>query len=135
MTKKNYIVLGVTTVILLGVIIIILVNKQSSNWTKDILKTNYDVYYIDCENAENKLDKEVLNKIDTYWKELSNNGPWTGSTDKCYDTFTIRYDNNNVVQKIDLQIVDNDSLVLKTSNGNVYYNNSNNLVTYLRSVK
>ena len=135
MTKKNYIVLGVTAVILLGVIIIILVNKQSSNWTKDILKTNYDVYYIDCENTENKLDKEVLNKIDTYWKELSNNGPWTGSNDKCYDTFTIRYDNNNVVQKIDLQIVDNDSVVLKTSNGNVYYNHANNLVTYFRSVK
>ena len=28
MTKKNYIVLGVTAVILLGVIIVILINKQ-----------------------------------------------------------------------------------------------------------
>lgn len=57
------------------------------------------------------------------------------SNDKCYDTFTIRYDNNNVVQKIDLQIVDNDSIVLKASNGNTYYNHANNLVTYLRSIK
>ena len=122
MTKKNYIVLGVTAVILLGVIIVILINKQSGNWTKNILNTNYDVYYVDCENTENKLNKEVLNKIDTYWKELS-------------DTFTIRYDNNNVVQKIDLQIVDNDSIVLKASNGNTYYNHANNLVTYLRSIK
>ena len=65
MTKKNYIVLGVTAVILLGVIIVILINKQSGNWTKNILNTNYDVYYVDCENTENKLDKEVLNKIDT----------------------------------------------------------------------
>lgn len=43
MTKKNYIVLGVTAVILLGVIIVILINKQSGNWTKNILNTNYDV--------------------------------------------------------------------------------------------
>ena len=59
MTKKNYIVLGVTAVILLGVIIVILINKQSGNWTKDILNTNYDVYYVDCENTENKLDKII----------------------------------------------------------------------------
>ena len=57
MTKKNYIVLGVTAVILLGVIIVILINKQSGNWTKNILNTNYDVYYVDCENTENKLNK------------------------------------------------------------------------------
>ena len=63
MTKKNYIVLGVTAVILLGVIIVILINKQSGNWTKDILNTNYDVYYVDCENTENKLNKEVLNNL------------------------------------------------------------------------
>ena len=63
MTKKNYIVLGVTAVILLGVIIVILINKQSSNWTKNILNTNYDVYYVDCENTENKLNKEVLNNL------------------------------------------------------------------------
>ena len=71
MTKKNYIVIGVTILIFLGIIVLILINKQNSNWTKDILNTNnYDIYYIDCNNIENKLNKEVLNKIDTYWKEL-----------------------------------------------------------------
>lgn len=136
MTKKNYIVIGVTILIFLGIIVLILINKQNSNWTKDILNTNnYDVYYIDCNNSENKLNKEVLNKIDTYWKELSNNGPWTGSNDICYDTISVRYDNNNVMQKIDIQIIDNDSIVLKSNNNTTYYNHANNLVTYLRSVK
>lgn len=135
MTKKNYLVLGITAFIFLVVIIFILINKQNNNWTKEILNTNYNIYYIDCENTENKLDKTVLNKIDTYWKELSNNGPWTGNNNVCYDTFTIRYDNNNVVQKIDILIIDNDSIVLKTNNDNAYYNHANNLITYLRSIK
>lgn len=135
MTKKNYIILGVTTLILLGITIFILINKQNSNWTKNILDTNYNVYYIDCENNESKLDKEVLNKIDTYWKELSNNGPWTGDSDKCYDTFSVRYDNNNVIQKVNIQIIDNDSIVLKTNNNSTYYNHANNLITYLNGLK
>ena len=114
----------------------ILINKQNSNWTKDILNTNnYDIYYVDCNNTETILNKEVLNKIDTYWKELSNNGPWTGNNDVCYDTISVRYDNNNVMQKIDIQIIDNDSIVLKSNNNTTYYNHANNLVAYLRSVK
>ena len=53
MTKKNYIVIGVTILIFLGIIVLILINKQNSNWTKDILNTNnYNIYYIDC----NKVD-------------------------------------------------------------------------------
>lgn len=135
MTKKNYILLGATAFILLGVIILILLNKQNDNWIKDILNTNYDIYYLNCDNDENKLDKEVLNKIETYWKELSNNGPWTGNNDICYETISIRYDNNNVVQKIEIKIIDNDSIVLTTNNGSTYYNHANNLITYLRSFK
>lgn len=135
MTKKNYILLGATAFILLGVIILILLNKQNDNWIKDILNTNYDIYYLNCDNDENKLDKEVLNKIETYWKELSNNGPWTGNNDICYETISIRYDNNNVVQKIEIKIIDNGSIVLTTNNGSTYYNHANNLITYLRSFK
>lgn len=135
MTKKNYIVLGVTAFILLGVIILILLNKQNDNWIKDILNTDYNIYYIDCNNNENLLDKEVLNKIETYWVELSNNGPWTGNNDVCYDTINIRYDNNNVVQKIEIKIIDNDSIVLTTSTNSTYYNHANNLITYLNSFK
>lgn len=135
MTKKNYIVLGVTAFILLGVIILILLNKQNDNWIKDILNTDYNIYYIDCNNNENLLDKEVLNKIETYWIELSNNGPWTGNNDVCYDTINIRYDNNNVVQKIEIKIIDNDSIVLTTSTNSTYYNHANNLITYLNSFK
>ena len=122
--------------IFLGIIVLILINKQNSNWTKDILNTNnYNIYYLDCNNTETILNKEVLNKIDTYWKDLSNNGPWTGNNDICYDTISVRYDNNNVMQKIDIQIIDNDSIVLKSNNNTTYYNHANNLVTYLRSVK
>lgn len=135
MTKKNYIVLGVTAFILLGVIILILLNKQNDNWIKDILNTDYNIYYIDCDNNENLLDKEVLNKIETYWIELSNNGPWTGNNNVCYDTINIRYDNNNVVQKIEIKIIDNDSIVLSTSTNSTYYNHANNLITYLNSFK
>lgn len=135
MTKKNYIVLGVTAFILLGVIILILLNKQNDNWIKDILNTDYNIYYIDCNNNENLLNKEVLNKIETYWVELSNNGPWTGNNDVCYDTINIRYDNNNVVQKIEIKIIDNDSIVLTTSTNSTYYNHANNLISYLNSFK
>jgi hypothetical protein len=108
---------------------------SSSKEFINVINPKYSIISIGKNNRYGHPNKEVLNKIDTYWKELSNNGPWTGSNDICYDTFTIRYDNNNVVQKIDLQIVDNDSIVLKASNGNTYYNHANNLVTYLRSIK
>ena len=53
--------------IFLGIIVLILINKQNSNWTKNILNTNnYNIYYLDCNNTETILNKEVLNKIDTY---------------------------------------------------------------------
>lgn len=44
---------------------------------KEILNSNsYTITKIDCDNNKTKLDNSIMNKIDSTWKELSNNGPW-----------------------------------------------------------
>lgn len=133
MTKKQYIIIGVTILIFIIIISFILIKNKNNTWTKEILNSNsYTITKIDCNNNETKLDNSIMNKIDSSWKELSNNGPWLGDTNTCYETISIEYDKNGIIQKKEILILDNNSIVLRINNNDTYYVNATNLINSLK---
>lgn len=129
MTKKQYTIIGITILIFIIIIAFILIKGNKSTWTKEILNSNsYTITKIDCNNNETKLDNSIMNKIDSTWKELSNNGPWLGDTNTCYETISIEYDKNGIIQKREILILDNNSIVLRINNNDTYYVNATNLI-------
>lgn len=133
MTKKQYTIIGITILIFIILIAFILIKGNKSTWTKEILNSNsYTITKIDCNNNETKLDNSIMNKIDSTWKELSNNGPWLGDTNTCYETISIEYDKNGIIQKREILILDNNSIVLRINNNDTYYVNATNLINSLK---
>lgn len=133
MTKKQYTIIGITILIFIILIAFILIKGNKSTWTKEILNSNsYTITKIDCNNNETKLDNSIMNKIDSSWKELSNNGPWLGDTNTCYETISIEYDKNGIIQKREILILDNNSIVLRINNNDTYYVNATNLINILK---
>lgn len=129
MTKKQYTIIGITILIFIILIVFILIKGNKSSWTKEILNSNsYTITKIDCDNNKTKLDNSIMNKIDSTWKELSNNGPWLGNTNTCYETISIEYDKNGIIQKREILILDNNSIVLRINNDDTYYVNATNLI-------
>ncbi len=133
MTKKQYTIIGITILIFIILIAFILIKGNKSTWTKEILNSNsYTITKIDCDNNKIKLDNSIMNKIDSTWKELSNNGPWLGDTNTCYETISIEYDKNGIIQKREILILDNNSIVLRINNDDTYYVNATNLINSLK---
>ena len=133
MTKKQYTIIGITILIFIILIAFILIKGNKSSWTKEILNSNsYTITKIDCDNNKTKLDNSIMNKIDSTWKELSNNGPWLGDTNTCYETISIEYDKNDIIQKREILILDNNSIVLRINNDDTYYVNATNLINSLK---
>ena len=133
MTKKQYTIIGITILIFIILIAFILIKGNKSTWTKEILNSNsYTITKIDCDNNKTKLDNSIMNKIDSTWKELSNNGPWLGDTNACYETISIEYDKNGIIQKREILILDNNSIVLRFNNSDTYYVNATNLINSLK---
>ena len=133
MTKKQYTIIGITILIFIILIAFILIKGNKSTWTKEILNSNsYTITKIDCDNNKTELDNNIMNKIDSTWKELSNNGPWLGDTNTCYETISIEYDKNGIIQKREILILDNNSIVLRINNDDTYYVNATNLINSLK---
>lgn len=133
MTKKQYTIIGITILIFIILIAFILIKGNKSSWTKEILNSNsYTITKIDCDNNKTKLDNSIMKKIDSTWKELSNNGPWLGDTNTCYETISIEYDKNGIIQKREILILDNNSIVLRINNNDTYYVNATNLINILK---
>ena len=133
MTKKQYTIIGITILIFIILIAFILIKGNKSTWTKEILNSNsYTITKIDCDNNKTKLDNSIMNKIDSTWKELSNNGPWLGDTNTCSETISIEYDKNGIIQKREILILDNNSIVLRINNNDTYYVNATNLINSLK---
>ena len=129
MTKKQYTIIGITILIFIILIAFILIKGNKSTWTKEILNSNsYTITKIDCDNNKTKLDNSIMNKIDSPWKKLSNNGPWLGDTNTCYETISIDYDKNGIIQKREILILDNNYIVLRINNDDTYYVNATNLI-------
>ena len=136
MTKKQYTIIGITILIFIILIAFILIKGNKSSWTKEILNSNsYTITKIDCDNNKTKLDNNIMKKIDSTWKELSNNGPWLGDTNTCYETISIEYDKNGIIQKREILILDNNSIVLRINNNDTYYVNATNLINSLKDRK
>lgn len=136
MSKKQYTIIGVSILIFIIIIIFILIKGQNNTWTNEILtSTSYEIYKEDCNNNQTKLDNKVMNNIDTYWKDLSNNGPWLGNNNNnCYEKITIKYDKNGIIQEKELLLIDDKSIVLRVNNTDTYYVNANNLIKYLKGI-
>ena len=133
MTNKQYTIIGITILIFIILIAFILIKGNKSTWTKEILNSNsYTITKIDCNNNETKLDNSIMNKIDSTWKELSNNGPWLGDTNTCYETISIEYDKDGIIQKREILILDNNSIVLRINNNDTYYVNATNLINIIK---
>ena len=133
MTKKQYTIIGITILIFIILIVFILIKGNKSSWTKEILNSNsYTITKIDCDNNKTKLDNSIMKKIDSTWKELSNNGPWLGDTNTCHETISIEYDKNGIIQKREILILDNNSIVLRINNDDTYYVNATNLINSLK---
>ena len=133
MTKKQYTIIGITILIFIILIAFILIKGNKSSWTKEILNSNsYTITKIDFDNNKTKLDNNIMKKIDSTWKELSNNGPWLGDTNTCYETISIEYDKNGIIQKREILILDNNSIVLRINNNDTYYVNATNLINSLK---
>ena len=53
MNKKNYILIGATALVFIIAIIIILISKDNSNWTNEVLNAqNYEINMLDCNGRE-----------------------------------------------------------------------------------
>lgn len=135
MTKKNYLIVGLTALFFIIVIIVILsLGKDNENWTTDILNSyKYEMTMKDCNGKEIELDNNVLNTLSEKWDSLSNNGPWTGDTNACYTTLTISYDTNGIIREKEIVIIDNSSLALLSGGSSIYYTNASNVINYLNA--
>ena len=102
MNKKNYLITGGTILIFLISIIAILFsnNQKNNNWTTEIKNSqNFQITMKDCNGREKELSDNILDTMSNKWHLLSNNGPWTGDTNTCYNTVTISYDNNGIIKQ------------------------------------
>lgn len=136
MTKKNYLVIGVTTLIfIIAIVVILLLGNNNEDWTADILKAqSYQITMEDCNGREKVLDNTILTTLSDKWALLSNNGPWTGDTSGCYTTVTISYENNGIINTKEIIIVDNTSLALIVGNNTIYYTNAEEIINYLNTL-
>ena len=128
--KKNKIILIIIPVVVLAIILILLLTKKENNWVDNILKEDYEIYSLSCDGTTNVLNEKALKEIKKNWHNLSNNGPFLGNLDTCYKKILINY-NNDVV---DIEIIDESSIIFKESNNinnYTYYTNASTLVKEL----
>lgn len=136
MNKKMCIIIG--SIIVIAIITIILFiaflpKNNDASWTKEILNSdNYEITMTDCNSRQKNLSKDLIDTIEKKWNTLSNNGPWTGDSNICYLNVTFSYENHSIINQIQLQIIDDDSLVLTSRNNSTYYVNSKEINDLLK---
>lgn len=135
MGKKSYLIIGGTILIFVVAIIAILLSGNNSDWTTDILNSQkYQMTMTDCNGRERVLDNETLTTLSNKWSALSNNGPWTGDDNACYTTVTISYENNGIVNKKEILIIDDTSIALIEYNNSTYYTNASDIINHLNTL-
>ena len=128
--KNNKIISIILPIIVLSIIAILILTKKQNSWIDNILKEDYEIYSLSCDGTTNILDEKALKEIKKNWKDLSNNGPFLGDLNTCYKKILINY-NNDVV---DIEIIDESSIIFKESNNidnYTYYTNTSTLVKEL----
>ncbi len=130
--KNKKIILIILPIIILLVIGVLLLTKKQNNWIDNILKEDYEIYTLKCDGTTNILNNDVLKEIKKKWIKLSDNGPFLGDLNTCYKKIIINY-NNDIS---DIEIINNNSLILKESNTSdyyTYYTNADSLISYLNN--
>ncbi len=128
--KKKKIILFISLIIVSLLIFLSLTLIKPKNWIDNILKTDYEIYTLECDGTTNVLDKKELIEIKKKWKGLSNNGPFLGNINTCHKKIIIDY-NENIA---DIEIVDDTSIIVKENNNDdyyTYYTNANDLINYI----
>lgn len=137
MNKKKYIIiLSTLSIFIITIIIIITVNSKGKiNWIKEVEKSNnYQITINNCNEKEVIVPNEVLKEIANKLNNISDNGPWTGDNDKCYNNLSISYSKENQIQYITIKLIDENSFVLSTNTGEQYYTNSKELNSYINKL-
>ena len=135
MSKKQIYIILSTIVFFVIIITIILLPKKKSNWQKEILSANnIQVFMEDCNDRKTELPKETVEVLFSKFNDLIDNGPWTGDEKKCYDTLTITYEKESVIQSINIYITSDSSLVLNINDNKRYYVNSMEANAYLKNL-
>lgn len=135
MNKKNYIIIGVTILIFIIAIVMILLSEDNSNWTTEISNAqSYEITMLDCNGREKKLNDNILNTIEEKWYSLSNNGPWMGNNNACYTTITISYENNGIINRKEILIIDETSIAFIETTNSTYYTNAHELISQLNTI-
>ncbi len=133
MSKKNYIVIGITILIFILVIITILTSKKETiNWLNEIKNSDsYTVSMEDCNERKVTLSNDVIDKLESMWNNLSNKGPWTQDDSVCYSKINISFEKNQIIKEEEILLIDDDSLVLNIDNNSIQYSNSGKINSYL----
>ncbi len=137
MNKKKYIIiLSTLSIFIITIIIIITVNSKGKiNWIKEVEKSNnYQITINNCNEKEVIVPNEVLKEIANKLNNISDNGPWTGDNDKCYNNLSISYSKENQIQYITIKLIDENSFVLSTNTSEQYYTNSKELNSYINKL-
>lgn len=135
MNKKQFITVGITLLIFIIIIAIILLTNNKSGWQKEILSSEqYEITMKDCKNRETKFPKETVKELFEKLNNISDNGPWTGDTKKCYSKVIISYEQESLVKEIEITIVDNSSVVINTGKDTRYYTNASEGIEYLNKL-
>lgn len=136
MSKKSYLIIGITVAIfVIAIITILLSDDNKEDWTTDILNSNsYEIIMTNCNDRQKTLENNTLNTLKEKWNSLSNNGPWTGNNNACYTTITISYDNNGIVRQKQILLIDDSTLVLDLQTITIYYTNAKEVIDYLNTL-
>lgn len=133
MNKKNYIIISVILLLIIPIIVYLLFFKSSyDKWMNDILKSeSYSVTMTKCNDIEVTLPSSIVKEIFDSWNKTSDNGPWTGNTNTCYDKINITYTKDNNTNNREILLTSNNSLVTHLDGMDKYFVNTKEINTYL----
>ena len=133
MSKKKYIVIGITALIfIIAIIIVLVMGKTGSSWKNEILSSNnYEIIMKDCNDTQTTFPKETVKEVLNKLNNISDNGPFTGDNNACYNTVTISYEKNSIINSVEIKIIDKSSITININNTVRYYTNATDVVSYL----
>lgn len=136
MNKNKYIILIIIALIfIIPITIILLNNKNKVNWIEEVKKSDsYQITINNCNGKEVIVPNEIINEIPNKLNNISDNGPWTGDNNKCYNNLTISYNKDNRIDYITIKIIDDNSFVLSTINSDRYYVDAKELNNYIKNL-
>lgn len=136
MNKNKYIILIIIALIfIIPITIILLNNKNKVNWIEEVKKSDsYQITINNCNGKEVIVPNEIINEIPNKLNNISDNGPWTGDNNKCYNNLTISYTKDNRIDYITIKIIDDNSFVLSTINSDRYYVDAKELNNYIKNL-